>query len=931
MRDSQDVQYTLAQPRRQHPTAHVRARRTLFILLAVLLYLPAVTVSIMALISSNHWWGLGAQPMNNASGAWQITWSDRGLSSDFNIQAGDQILAADGQPPQNENQINQTSELTIFSPGDAKAHTVRWSAPDQLATLLSLSWFVLGLVSLLLGLLVFLHATDRVLALRFFLLWTALALASSLVPAASFGNLLAVHISGIVYAGLAPGLLATFLWRLLFPSPAARPISNSNRPLTSGRGGRRSRYRWLPEIPVVIGLISITPYLVAITLKEPDVLERAVVLGSAQTVLALSLSLYLIMRAAISHRVGVTRERARTLLVGMLLGLLPPLALTIIPQVITRQQLVPGTVSDLAIIVLPFSFAYAIVRRELLRLDSLIRNTAVFLLTFIGMGIVAILLAEALRVLPPTPALVIGIITGAVLAPFILAAARWITEAWLFPQVRRYRRLIAQGETIERTGLDPQRIVGQLIGEVHLALPVRQVAVFVPDKTTGHLLEISVPHASARTGEPSTASPSPGSAVALAPSPQTPQPPSALFVDESLSVRLAREGGPLLVEPAPTSTRAGESPQAHAHQGNTSSSITGAIQTELAPPDLDSWHLLTPMRVRGRLVGLLALSRREDDQMYSDTDLRLLRFLAGRRALALDYALLYADLHTAYERRQELDHLKDRFIVTAHHELRTPLTGVQGYLELLRDLGSEGRALRPQEVELFIERACEQTEVLHEQLNSLLVAAETNLTQEQLKPRPVELYTVAQRTIQSMEALAQRGHHRIRNQIPLDLIAIGDEEALYRIFLNLLSNALKYSPEGRPILFDGRTRLIQAPYPSGTSGPIHTNRYPAGAAPVAEMIVRDWGVGIAKSDQDKIFERFTRLERDLNSPVRGSGLGLAICKELIEAMSGTIWVESDGIPGSGSAFFVQLPLAETPVTSKLFAGWEDAPGNITSC
>jgi signal transduction histidine kinase len=904
---NQDIQYILARPR-QHLAVRVRARRMQLILLATLLYIPAVAVSIITLVSGNHWWGVIVQPLNNASGAWQVTWSDRGLSTDVNIQVGDQVLQADGRPPQTGDEINQANELEILSRGAATAHTVRWQAPNQLDTLLSLSWLVLGFVSLLPGLLVFLHATDRPLARRFFLLWTALAIANSLVPATSFGNLLAVHISGILYSGVATGLLASFLWRLLLPVSASGASSSSQQPSTLERARRPSKYRWFAELAVAIGLLFAALYLLAVTFQQPDWLKWAVALASIQTILALGLSLLLILRIALSRRPGVARERARTLLGGMLFGLTPPLALSVIPQLISNLPLVPGTVSDLTIIVLPLSFAYAILRRDLLRLDSLIRNTTLVLLTVIGMSIIAVLLAAALAMLPTTPALIIGITAGAVLAPFVLAGARWITEAWLFPQVRRYRRLVAQGDRIERTGLDPQQVARQLIGEVHLALPVHQVGVFAPDKQTGYLLAVAVSRAQARPGEPLAAPPA--SRAVVPPPPPTPQAPEpqeqqALFIDEALSNRLFREGGSFLVEPMPMGINAPE------------------LYWADDQPDYESWHLLVPMRVRGRLVGVLALSRREDDQAYSDTDLRVLRFLAGRRALALDYALLYADLHTAYERRQELDRLKDQFIVTAHHELRTPLTGVQGYLELLRDLGPEGRAMRPEEVDLFIERACRATDELNEQLDSLLAAAESNLSQENLKPRPVELSSVAQRAIQSLDALAHRGRHRVRNAIPQDLIAVADEEALYRIFMNLLSNALKYSPEGRPVLFDGHTRLVRSLAWAGISRQAEGSKLPASSVQMAEVIVRDWGVGIARTDQHKIFERFTRLERDLNSPVRGSGLGLAICKELLGAMGGTIWVESEGVPGSGSTFYVRLPLAESSAPGAPSSVWED--------
>src|SRR5581483_12371316 len=114
-------------------------------------------------------------------------------------------------------------------------------------------------------------------------------------------------------------------------------------------------------------------------------------------------------------------------------------------------------------------------------------------------------------------------------------------------------------------------------------------------------------------------------------------------------------------------------------------------------------------------------------------------------------------------------------------------------------------------------------EELNEQLNSLLAAAEFNQGQEALQQGPAELSRIAQRAIQSLDALAQRGRYRIRNSIPPDLIALGDEEALYRIFMNLLSNALKYSPEGRPVLFDGRARRMVMPPPAGTGRQAETN------------------------------------------------------------------------------------------------------------
>ena len=912
MRDNPEVRYTLARPWRQRQASHVRARRLIFILVAILLYLLAVGISLAALVSGSHYWGINATQASCPNEAWCVTWSDRGLSNDYNIQVGDQILMSDGHAPQSVDEINHANTLQILPSGSYPPRLIQWQPPNGLDTILSLSWFFIGLVSLLLGVLVFLHATQRALAIRFFLLWVGLAIASSLVPATSFGNLLAVHTANVLFIGPSTGLLVSFLWLLLFP-PSPSPASNaSSQPGTPGQQTRATQRRWLPEVLIVTGLLVAAFFLSAPVLMQPDLLRASLTVSSVQTTLAITVSLFLILRKSLSRRPTIARERARTLLGGMIFGLAPILVFTVIPGLFSAPALVPGTISSLPIVALPLSFGYAIVRRDLLRVDSLIRNTTLALLGLIGMAVTAVLLAQALVLLPTVPAIILGIVAGAVLTPIIWAGARWLTEAWLFPQVRQYRKLIAQGESSERTGLDPERLVGQLIGEVHLALPVRQVAVFAPDKHTGRLVALPAPPTGARSGEHTTSETSRG-VVALSPSSEpTTQEQKVLLIEDSVYSRLAWEGGVALIEPVPALKMPPAPTQAQEPRISTPlpAPAEEAAQERGGESDLESWHLLVPMRVRGRLVGILTLSRREDDQTYADTDLRLLRFLCGRRALALDYALLYADLHRAFEERRELDRLKDQFIVTAHHELRTPLTGIQGYLELLRDLGPEGRLARPQETALFIERACLATDQLGEQLNGLLTAAEADLSQDHLNLKPVEVTKVAQRAIRSLSAVAQRGNHRIHNKILPELVAIADEESLYRILLNLLSNALKYSPDGRPVLFEGHA------LPLTSAGGRESIKGSGATAPssdrqMAEILVRDWGMGITRSDQQKIFERFTRLERDLNSPVRGNGLGLAISKGLVEAMGGTISVESDGRRGEGSTFFVRLPLAES--------------------
>ena len=124
--------------------------------------------------------------------------------------------------------------------------------------------------------------------------------------------------------------------------------------------------------------------------------------------------------------------------------------------------------------------------------------------------------------------------------------------------------------------------------------------------------------------------------------------------------------------------------------------------------------------------------------------------------------------------------------------------------------------------------------------------------------------------------------------IPAHLFVRADPGRLRQVLLNLSINALKYSSPGTPIAF--------------------TAYATSDADPAVVIRIIDKGKGIPPRDQASLFQRFVRLERDMKSTVRGSGLGLYISRRLIEAMNGKIGVESSGIEGAGSAFFIQLPV-----------------------
>jgi signal transduction histidine kinase len=122
------------------------------------------------------------------------------------------------------------------------------------------------------------------------------------------------------------------------------------------------------------------------------------------------------------------------------------------------------------------------------------------------------------------------------------------------------------------------------------------------------------------------------------------------------------------------------------------------------------------------------------------------------------------------------------------------------------------------------------------------------------------------------------------------LFALADPPRLRQVLMNISVNALKYSLPQTPLAFSAYTMVDQD-------------------ESFVVISISDKGKGIAPHDQSQLFQRFVRLESDVNSPIRGSGLGLYISRRLIEAMGGKIWIESKGIAGEGSTFHIRLPAA----------------------
>lgn len=259
------------------------------------------------------------------------------------------------------------------------------------------------------------------------------------------------------------------------------------------------------------------------------------------------------------------------------------------------------------------------------------------------------------------------------------------------------------------------------------------------------------------------------------------------------------------------------------------------------------------------------------------------------------------DARIANARARQLDDLKDQFITSINHELRTPLMTLQTYTEVLR-LRSD--ALSPDRRKEVVDRIAHSAETLVALVQSVLDARQFERETEDLESAAVPVRDALERAISLLEPHEASEPRDLHIVISPDLAIWGDAVYLQQIFTNLLSNALKYSAPDSPIEVRGTVVLESSPRVHLRS-PGVTSRAQPGS--LVEITVRDYGLGIPAEQIPLLFHRFVRLPRDLASTVTGNGLGLYLSRTLAERMHGSLHVESTGVEGEGSTFYLRLP------------------------
>ena len=238
----------------------------------------------------------------------------------------------------------------------------------------------------------------------------------------------------------------------------------------------------------------------------------------------------------------------------------------------------------------------------------------------------------------------------------------------------------------------------------------------------------------------------------------------------------------------------------------------------------------------------------------------------------------------------EVDRLKSEFVATVSHELRTPMTSIRGYTDVLL-MGAAGAMNENQAHFLNIIKS--NTERLNILVNDLLDVSRIESGRVTLSPQALDLREVAEDVIEDVLRRSQEENKPMALSLdaPRKLpLVFGDMERVRQVLSNLVFNSYHYTPENGTIT-------------------VHIHPLNSGREQI-QVDVEDNGVGIAREDQERIFERFYRGEHPLVLATPGTGLGLSIVKQIVEMHKGKIWMNSTGVPGEGSTFSFTLPVYE---------------------
>jgi two-component system sensor kinase len=317
--------------------------------------------------------------------------------------------------------------------------------------------------------------------------------------------------------------------------------------------------------------------------------------------------------------------------------------------------------------------------------------------------------------------------------------------------------------------------------------------------------------------------------------------------------------------------------------------------------------LAAPISLHGEPVACLYVTHDEVGGLYGDDDERIAQLLTAIAGAALEnaeftstlerrvadrteeLAVANRELQVALEREREvaerlrtLDELKNEFVAMVAHDLRSPMASISGAANTLLQSAA---FLSEDDRRTLLEMIARSTTGLSGLVEDVLQVARIESGQFSYALAPFDLDDLVRRTAVEVEVGGDGGARITVVGAPALPEAFGDRERIWQVLTNLLSNALKFSPEDAAVTVEL-------------------------SAEGDELVVavRDRGTGLAPEDMPRLFQKFSRIRAsDVRGKIKGTGLGLYICQQIVEAQGGRIWAESR--PGEGSTFTFTVPVA----------------------
>ena len=291
--------------------------------------------------------------------------------------------------------------------------------------------------------------------------------------------------------------------------------------------------------------------------------------------------------------------------------------------------------------------------------------------------------------------------------------------------------------------------------------------------------------------------------------------------------------------------------------------------------------LAVPMLKEDELVGMIVIYRLQV-RAFTDKQIELLQNFAAQAVIAMENARLLNEIEDKNRKLQQASANKSQFVSSMSHELRTPLNAIIGLTEMMvanaARFGTE-KAMEP------LQRVNRAGTHLLGLINQVLDLSKIEAGKLELNPQTVQLAPLIDEVAGTARQLAEQNKNRLAVEAPDNLGTLTvDPMRLRQILLNLLSNACKFTKEGKVTL---KARRV------------------ADGRDWIELAVADSGIGMTPEQQAKLFEEFSQADASTAQRFGGTGLGLAITRKLARIMGGDVTVEST--PGQGSVFTVRLP------------------------